>query len=162
MNILNGYSKIMSETCLTNLKSRLSIVIPVLNEGIRLCKSIPEIDHCLSSLKSKYDIEFWLVDDGSKDNTWQVIQKLSQQYPEVNGLRFTRNFGKEAAIMAGLTASTGQATVVMDSDLQHPPALIPQMVKLWESGFKIISTRKVNGDPRSIFYQIFKIGRAHV
>lgn len=147
--------KSMSQIPPVEANHKLSLVIPVYNEGKRLLSSIPEIIRCIYALTSKYNVELWLIDDGSKDDTWVTVQQLSKEYAALNGLRFTRNFGKEAAIMAGLTAATGQAVVVLDSDLQHPPELIPQMVSLWESGFKIVSTCKVNGDPRSTIYRFF-------
>jgi dolichol-phosphate mannosyltransferase len=76
-------------------------------------------------------MEMIVIDDGSTDGTWQTLEKLSQQIPELKALRFSRNFGKEAAICAGLAYSSGQACIVIDSDLQHPPELIPEMVRLW-------------------------------
>jgi dolichol-phosphate mannosyltransferase len=77
-------------------------------------------------------MEMIVVDDGSTDSTWQVLEKLAEQMPELKALRFSRNFGKEAAICAGLAYSSGQACIVIDSDLQHPPDLIPEMVRLWK------------------------------
>ena len=76
-------------------------------------------------------MEMIVVDDGSSDNTWQALEKLAEQMPELKALRFSRNFGKEAAICAGLAYSSGQACIVIDSDLQHPPEVIPEMVRLW-------------------------------
>jgi dolichol-phosphate mannosyltransferase len=76
-------------------------------------------------------MEMIVIDDGSTDNTWQALEKLAEQMPELKALRFSRNFGKEAAICAGLAYSCGQACIVIDSDLQHPPELIPEMVRLW-------------------------------
>src|SRR5438445_8025249 len=72
-----------------------------------------------------------VIDDGSTDSTWRGVEKLAGQIPELKALRFSRNFGKEAAICAGLAYSSGQACIVIDSDLQHPPELIPEMVRLW-------------------------------
>src|SRR5438270_4817169 len=72
-----------------------------------------------------------VIDDGSTDSTWQALEKVAGQMPELKALRFSRNFGKEAAICAGLAYSSGQACIVIDSDLQHPPELIAEMVRLW-------------------------------
>jgi dolichol-phosphate mannosyltransferase len=77
-------------------------------------------------------MEMIVIDDGSTDSTWQVLGKTAEPMPEVKALRFSRNFGKEAAICAGLAYSSGQACIVIDSDLQHPPELIPEMVRLWK------------------------------
>jgi dolichol-phosphate mannosyltransferase len=76
-------------------------------------------------------MEMIVIDDGSTDSTWQALEQLIEQMPEVKALRFSRNFGKEAAICAGLAYSSGQACIVIDSDLQHPPEVIPEMVRLW-------------------------------
>jgi dolichol-phosphate mannosyltransferase len=76
-------------------------------------------------------MEMIVVDDGSTDSTWQALEKLAEQMPELKALRFSRNFGKEGAICAGLAYSSGQACIVIDSDLQHPPEVIPEMVRLW-------------------------------
>jgi dolichol-phosphate mannosyltransferase len=85
-----------------------------------------------AALDSKYPkLRVIVVDDGSTDTTWQALEKLTEQMPELKALRFTRNFGKEAAICAGLAYSSGQACIVIDSDLQHPPEVIPEMVRLW-------------------------------
>ena len=76
-------------------------------------------------------MEMIVIDDGSTDSTWPALEKLAGQMPELKALRFSRNFGKEAAICAGLAYSSGQACIVIDSDLQHPPEVIPEMVRLW-------------------------------
>jgi len=76
-------------------------------------------------------MEMIVIDDGSTDDTWQVLEKLAEQLPELKAVQFSRNFGKEAAICAGMAYSTGKACIVIDSDLQHPPEVIPEMVRLW-------------------------------
>jgi dolichol-phosphate mannosyltransferase len=77
-------------------------------------------------------MEMIVIDDGSTDSTWQVLEKLAEKFPALKALQFSRNFGKEAAICAGVAYSSGQACIVIDSDLQHPPELIPEMVRLWK------------------------------
>lgn len=86
--------------------------------------------------------ELIFIDDGSKDNTWATIRQISEKQPAVRGVHFSRNFGKEAAIMAGLTAAHGDCCVVIDCDLQHPPEKIIEMYRLWEVGFEIVEGRK--------------------
>jgi len=81
--------------------------------------------------KTGLPVEMIVIDDGSTDDTWQVLERVAAQLPGLKALRFSRNFGKEAAICAGLTYSRGQACIVIDSDLQHPPELIPEMVRIW-------------------------------
>ncbi|MBF0202050.1 MAG: glycosyltransferase family 2 protein [Desulfamplus sp.] len=110
----------------------LSVVVPVFNEARGLPDMIRELTQIAKGLAVSFEIV--LVDDGSRDETWQVIQFLSSSYPELMPVRLIRNFGKEAALTAGLKASRGKAVVVMDADLQHPPSLIPEMYRLWKTG----------------------------
>jgi len=107
-----------------------SIVIPVHNESDQIAHNLSLI-HAEAS-KTGLPMEMIVIDDGSTDSTWQVLEKTAEPMPEVKALRFSRNFGKEAAICAGLAYSSGQACIVIDSDLQHPPELIPEMVRLWK------------------------------
>src|SRR5947209_9044355 len=106
-----------------------SIVIPVHNESEQIAQNLSLI-HAEAS-KTGLPMEMIVIDDGSTDSTWPALEKLAGQMPEVKALRFSRNFGKEAAICAGLAYSSGHACIVIDSDLQHPPELIPEMVRLW-------------------------------
>jgi len=106
-----------------------SVVIPVHNETDQIAQNLLLI-HAEAS-KTGLPMEMVAIDDGSTDRTWQALQKLAEQMPELKALRFSRTFGKEAAICAGLAYSSGQACIVIDSDLQHPPELIPEMVRLW-------------------------------
>src|SRR6266478_3239990 len=106
-----------------------SLVIPVHNESEQIAQNLSLI-HSEAS-KTGVPMEMIVVDDGSTDSTWQALEKLAEQMPELKALRFSRNFGKEAAICAGLAYSSGQACIVIDSDLQHPPEVIPEMVRLW-------------------------------
>jgi glycosyltransferase involved in cell wall biosynthesis len=87
--------------------------------------------------------ELILIDDGSPDNSWQVITAEAKATPVVRGLRLSRNFGKEAALCAGLQYASGNAVIVIDADGQHPPSLIPDMVRLWQnSGADIVEAVK--------------------
>jgi len=106
-----------------------SVVIPVHNETDQIAQNLSLI-HAEAS-KTGLPMEMIVIDDGSTDSTWPALEKLAGQMPELKALRFSRNFGKEAAICAGLAYSSGQACIVIDSDLQHPPELIPEMVRLW-------------------------------
>jgi dolichol-phosphate mannosyltransferase len=110
----------------------ISIVIPVFNESDQIAANLGVIR--AHALETTLPIEFIIVDDGSTDGTWTKLKDLRGKMPELSGLRLSRNFGKEAAICAGLVRARGQACIVMDSDLQHPPALIPEMVNLWRTG----------------------------
>ena len=107
----------------------LSVLIPVHNEGDQIAENLSLIHE--EALKTGLPMEIIAIDDGSTDNTWHVLQSIVERAPGLKALRFSRNFGKEAAICAGLAYSSGQACIVIDSDLQHPPELITEMVRLW-------------------------------
>ena len=108
----------------------LSVVIPVFNEADSLFESLREILHHVAAVDSSHEII--LVDDGSTDSTWSVINDLTITSPQIKGIKLSRNFGKESAIATGLSFASGEAAIVMDSDLQHPPELIPEMVRYWK------------------------------
>ncbi len=114
----------------------LSVIIPAYNEE----KCIKRAYAVIQSLLSENDIEgeFIFVDDGSQDQTYRVINELSQETENIIGLHFSRNFGKESAISAGLSAAGGDCAVVIDADLQHPPEKIIEMYRLWEQGYEIV------------------------
>lgn len=129
----------------------ISVVIPLYREGAHLASTLSEIIAVLGTLNAIYEIV--LVDDGSPDNTWQAMLEQRQKYPQVNCLRLSRNFGKEAALAAGLEHSRGDVIVVMDGDLQHPPTLIPQMIQLWREGAEVVEAVKQYRGKESIFSQ---------
>src|SRR5438876_1811944 len=106
-----------------------SVVIPVHNETDQIAQNLSLI-HAEAS-KTGLTTEMSGMDDDTTDRTWQALEKAAKHMAELKALRFSRNFGKEAAICAGLAYSSGQACIVIDSDLQHPPELIPEMVRLW-------------------------------
>lgn len=118
----------------------LSIVIPAHNEeaGIEYAAEV------LAGILNQCDIrwEMIVVDDGSKDNTFAILSSLSDRNERIRAIRFSRNFGKEAALLAGLRAARGQAVITIDADLQHPPSLIPDMLKAWRRGAKVVHAVK--------------------
>lgn len=123
-------------------QGRLSVVLPSFNEEA----SIPRAAQCITTLLNQdaIDHELIFVDDGSRDGTWAVIQAQTAQYPQVRGVRFSRNFGKEAAIFAGLAQANGDCVVVMDCDLQHPPEKVLEMYRLWQKGYQVVEGIKVS------------------
>lgn len=139
----------------------LSIVAPVYNEEESVPSFIARLDGVLSGLDVTYEII--LVDDGSRDRSWQVIGSLAPRYPALRALRLSRNFGHQGALMAGLSAAKGRAVISMDSDLQHPPELIPDMLAAWREGNRIVNTRRldrgVTGPVKratsSLYYRLF-------
>jgi len=120
----------------------LSIVLPSYNEE----QNIAHTAQVLSGLLAREQIEYELifVSDGSRDGTYREIQKAASLDPHIKGAEFSRNFGKEASIFAGLQLATGDAVIVMDCDLQHPPQAIPQMWKLWNEGYEVVEGIKTS------------------
>ena len=129
----------MQETLKTGL---LSVVLPAYNEE----SSIPRAAEVICGLLTQADIrhELIFVNDGSRDHTWEAIQKQADRYPQVRGIQFSRNFGKEAALFAGLAQARGDCAVVLDCDLQHPPEKIIDMYRLWQHGYQVIEGVKVS------------------
>lgn len=118
----------------------LSVVIPAYNEAAMIPKAAAVIDGLLEQNGIEHELLF--IDDGSTDRTWQMITASAASLPSVRGVRFSRNFGKEGAIMAGLTEARGDCAVVIDCDLQHPPEKIIEMYSLWEQGYEVIEGKK--------------------
>jgi dolichol-phosphate mannosyltransferase len=116
--------------------ARLSVVIPVYQEGSHIRSSIGVIEQVL--ILNKINYEFILIDDGSRDNSWEEMKMLAQTNKRITSLRLSRNFGKESALCAGLEYAGGEMVLVMDSDLQHPPTLIPEMVQAWREGYDVV------------------------
>ena len=114
----------------------LSVILPSYNEE----KMIPIAADTISGILERENIDFELlfIDDGSKDATWENITQASKLNPHVVGVHFSRNFGKEAAMFAGLEKATGDCCVVIDCDLQHPPEKIVEMYRLWEDGYEVV------------------------
>lgn len=114
----------------------LSIVLPAYNEEQNISNTAEVLGELLAGESIEYELIF--ISDGSGDATFQEIQKAAEKDSRVKGAEFSRNFGKEAAIFAGLELTSGDAVVVMDCDLQHPPEVIPQMWKLWQNGAEVV------------------------
>lgn len=140
----------------------LSIVVPCYNEQEALPYFYKEICRVAEEMKASHgaDFEFIFVDDGSKDKTLSIARELHKQDARVRYISFSRNFGKEAGILAGLEASKGDYVAMMDADLQDPPALLPQMLDaLLEEDYDCAATRRTNrkGEPpiRSFFARMF-------
>lgn len=130
----------------------ISLVIPSYNEQDNIVRTYETIQGILN--QAKIDFEIIFVDDGSVDNTYVNIARLAQTKMNVKGLSFSRNFGKEAAIFAGLEAAAGECAVIMDCDLQHPPTLLPQMYELWQNGYEVVEAVKSNRGRESVFHRM--------
>lgn len=131
----------------------LSIIIPAYNEQENIENTAGVIGGIMA--ENGIDAEIIFVDDGSKDNTWSIIEELSRKNDSVRGLKFSRNFGKEGAIFAGLRACDGDCAVVIDCDLQHPPAIIPEMYSLWQQGYEVVEAVKSSRGKESLIYKMF-------
>ena len=121
---------------------QLSVVLPAYNEE----ESVPLAADVIGDLLTQagIDHELIFVNDGSRDHTWRAIQEAAARRPQVRGIRFSRNFGKEAAIFAGLAQAKGDCCVVLDCDLQHPPEKILEMYRLWQQGWQVVEGVKIS------------------
>ena len=130
----------------------LSIVIPAHNEAAGIADALNTIKDTLSSCGMPWEII--VVDDGSRDNTFDRLNELAQDDSRVKVIRLSRNFGKEAALLAGLRAAIGDAVVTIDSDLQHPPQLIPTMIDAWRKGANVVDAVKRSRQNDGVFTRL--------
>ena len=114
----------------------LSVILPAYNEEKMVPKAAETIGRLLTEAQIAYEIVF--VNDGSKDGTWEAIEETAIRDSHIVGLKFSRNFGKESAMLAGLANASGDCCVVMDCDLQHPPETVIEMYRLWEQGYEVV------------------------
>jgi len=126
----------------------ISIVVPAYNEERNLDVLHRRVSEIMDGTVGRDDWELVFVDDGSTDGTWAAIDSLNKSDTRVRGVRLSRNFGHQSALMAGLAAARGQAVIMMDADLQHPPELLPQLVAKWREGFQIVHA--VRRDPPNL------------
>src|SRR5690606_27098290 len=137
----------------------ISIVVPAYNEEANIQSMYEKLVQELHLLPYRYEIMF--INDGSRDGTLQEILKLAEKHPNVKYISLTRNFGKESAILAGLSRIKGDAAILMDSDLQHPPQMIGEMIAGFEEGFhQVVAKRSRSGESKmrsllsSAYYKI--------
>lgn len=129
----------------------LSVILPAYNEEKMIEKARDTLGRVLSEQDIPYEIIF--VDDGSKDQTWPEIEKAAKKDNHVAGVHFSRNFGKESAMMAGLASAEGDCCVVMDCDLQHPPETVVEMYRLWEQGYEVVEGVKHSRGKESLAHR---------
>ena len=129
----------------------LSVVLPSYNEEEMVPVAARTVHEILAA--EGIDHELLFVDDGSKDATWQRIQEAAASVPTVRGVHFSRNFGKEAAIFAGLHEAKGDCVAVIDCDLQHPPEQLVEMYRLWEQGFEVVEGVKSDRGKESVMHR---------
>lgn len=127
----------------------ISLVVPAFNEE----ENLPVLVHRLMAVMSRYDsYEILIVDDGSSDQTRYVLRQLSQEYPVVRFISFSRNFGHQMALRAGYDHARGAAVICLDADLQHPPELIPALIDKWREGYEVVYTVR-QPDPKLSWFK---------
>lgn len=130
----------------------LSIVLPAYNEEQNIANTADVLSKLLEENEIDYELVF--ISDGSRDSTYAEIVKAAKENPRIKGAEFSRNFGKEAGIFAGLELATGDAVIVMDCDLQHPPSVIPEMWRLWQNGAEVVEGIKTNRGKESLGHKL--------
>ena len=131
---------LVAATSMKEMEGAISIVVPVFNEAKGLATFHDELAQALQGLSRR--IEILYVNDGSNDGTREILESLRVCDSRVGVVNFSRNFGKEAAMTAGLNLARGEAVVLIDADLQDPPGLIPEMIKAWEAGADVVTMRR--------------------
>ena len=130
----------------------ISVVIPAYNEQENIPAAAERLGGILAPLD---DYELIFVDDGSRDGTWELIKQLGETDEHIRGLHFSRNFGKEGAVFAGLKAADGDCVAVIDCDLQHPPELLEKMYTAWKNGAEVVEAIKASRGKEGIVYKLF-------
>ena len=130
----------------------LSIVLPAYNEKQNIANTARVLSGLLEEKGIDYELVF--ISDGSKDGTFDEIIKAAEENPRIKGAEFSRNFGKEAGIFAGLELTAGDAVIVMDCDLQHPPEVIPRMWELWKEGVEVVEGIKISRGKESLPHKL--------
>ena len=138
------------------MKNEVSIVVPIYNEQENISALVKAVKSVFFNLPYDYRIIF--VDDGSTDSTLNIIKTMVDYDPTISYISFSRNFGHQAALKAGIDCATGDCVISMDGDLQHPPELIPQMLAKWEEGYDVVYT--IRKDDKSLSYMKRKSSNA--
>lgn len=120
-------------------KKGISVVIPAYNEAGHISRLYQRLKAVLSPL-SQYRFEYLFINDGSTDATWQTLSQHASEHPDFLAIDLSRNFGKEIALSAGLDYAHGDAVIFIDADLQHPPEIIPELIRKWEEGAEVVGT----------------------
>lgn len=133
-------------------KHKYSIVVPLYNEQEVVMESYRRLKHVMDSVEESYEIVF--VNDGSRDNTAFIVERICEEDKNIKLVDFSRNFGHQIAITAGMDYATGDAIVVIDGDLQDPPEVIPQMIDKWKEGFEIVYGKRISRKGETFFKKI--------
>lgn len=130
----------------------LSVVAPMYNEETNVGPFVTAVTAALAATEIPHEI--LLVDDGSRDGTWAAIEASAAAHPAVRGLSLSRNFGHQGALLAGLNHARGNAVVTMDGDLQHPPAILLELVAAWREGYRVVNTRRADSEDTTLFKRL--------
>lgn len=130
----------------------LSIVVPVFNEAANLEVLYSALIEVLVGTKLAYEVIF--IDDGSSDKTFEVVRNLHKKDAHIKGFSFSRNFGHQVALFAGLAQAKGDIVISMDGDMQHPPSLIPDLLAKYEEGYDIVNTRRIDAEGTGLFKRL--------
>jgi glycosyltransferase involved in cell wall biosynthesis len=141
----------MTESLRDNRATLISVVIPMYNEQAVVDTSLRVFGEQLQATGHRY--ELICVDDGSDDDTLSRLYHHAQDDPRIRVVGLSRNFGKEAALAAGLEVAEGQAVLFLDADLQHPPELIPRMLELWQAGYDVVNGVKMQRAREALVYR---------
>jgi len=141
---------------------KLSIIVPLHNEESCIGKLVSVLDEQMDALNMQ--TEYVFVDDGSRDRTWELIEQLAEGNPRIRGIRLSRNRGHQVALTCGIHNATGDINIMMDGDLQHPPSLIPSMLRLWKEGYDVVNTQRLEQGKTlfldalfsRLFYKLYK------
>ncbi|GHE96853.1 glycosyl transferase [Aliiroseovarius zhejiangensis] len=147
----------------------ITLIIPVFNEEQSIPVFLDRTTAALEPLRGRFDVEYLFVNDGSRDATERTILASRKDRPEISLVNLSRNFGKEAALSAGLTHARGDAAIPIDVDLQDPPEVILQMVRKWQDGAKVVNARRARRDADTwakrtsagLFYRLFNVLADH-
>ena len=120
---------------------KISIIIPAYNEEESIPKLYERLNKIINTI-SNYEFEVLFINDGSKDKTLELIKKIREEDERICYVNFSRNFGKEIALLAGIDYAKGDAVIFLDADLQDPPELIPELIKYWEEGYDDVYARR--------------------
>jgi len=135
----------------------ISVIVPAYNESASLQQFLAHLEGVLDTITQNYEVI--CIDDGSMDETWSILCHAHDRNPRIKGMRLSRNFGKEAAITAGMFAAQGRAIIPMDADHQHPPEVVPQLVEKWRQGHDVVlavaTDRAVYSWPRRVAARLF-------
>ena len=142
---------------------KISLVVPMYNESEMIPLFFEKMNEVLSQIKN-YNFEFVLVNDGSKDNTLAMLKEQKKKQKNIKIVSFSRNFGHEAAVCAGFKNADGDASIVMDADLQDPPEVIIKMLEKYEEGYKVVNGKRIDRKKdsflkrttASMFYKLIK------